>query len=144
MNLHYKIIEVYPNDNLIVVRYWTDILTEKFLAADSQLNGLGEPARCRSDVSITLPIPTPTGDELDKILVQNAPIDWLKMMETVLDPAVDTSLDPIYPLVNQTFTKNMEDLVQEGVNALTDADIEKLIDSITNGNTDTTGNTAVT
>ena len=62
MNIKYKIIEVWPDEHQIVVRYTTDLITEEsvVLARDADDNIV----RCRTDVPITLPIPTPTGDAL--------------------------------------------------------------------------------
>lgn len=142
MNLHYKIIEIYPDDNLVVVRYWTDMLSQQDLASDSRLNEHDEPVRCRSDVSVTLPIPTPADQELDDLLVRSAPFEWLKMMEKVKDPEVDTSLEGIYQLHHKVFSKKVEEMTAAGVNALSDSDIEKLIESITSGNTTPNSNTA--
>jgi hypothetical protein len=105
MNINYKIIEVWPDDHQIVVRYTTDIVTEEDVA--SHRNDAGEITRCRTDVPITLPVPTPTGNELDRIIMNNAPVDFLKTKEAVLDSNVDTSLSDIQSLLNVTTTKSL-------------------------------------
>ena len=105
MNINYKIIEVWPNDHQIVVRYTTDVVAEEDVV--SHRNESGEITRCRTDVSITLPIPTPTGNELDRIIMEKAPIDFLKTKEAVLDSNVDTSLASIQSLLNVTNTKSL-------------------------------------
>lgn len=92
MNLKYRIIEIYPETHSIVVRYSTNIATEESLATIHDLRADGTPFRCRSDVVITLPIPEPSAEELDKIIVQNAPIKGLKDVELILDANVNTSL----------------------------------------------------
>jgi hypothetical protein len=94
-NLYYKVVEKYPEENLIVVRYWTDLISELDLMVDGLMREDGVPVRCRTDVSINLPIPAPTGSELDKFLIRSGPIAWLKMMEQVKDPYVDTSIDHV-------------------------------------------------
>jgi len=112
MNIHYKIVEVWPQDHLIVARYWTDNVSEQFLSSNQGLKDDGSPYRCRSDVSITLPVPTPTGAELEKIILNNAPVYWLKTLEEVANPNVDTSMSDIQNLLGQTFVKSEEELMK--------------------------------
>jgi hypothetical protein len=130
MNLHYKIVEVWPNDHLIVTRYWTDNLSEEFLASDVNRREDGSPARCRSDVAITLPIPAPTGKELEELIVRNAPIEWLATLEKVQAPEIDTSMKDIIALKNVVSTKSEEEIksMREGISqALTDEEIQEMI-----------------
>lgn len=96
--IKYKIIEVDEAQHSIVVRYYTDIITEEMLATDI-LDGIIR--RCRTDYSIDLPIPAPTGAELDKFISLRAPIDWLTAQEAVKDPEINTTLDHIKSLINQ-------------------------------------------
>jgi len=130
MNLHYKIVEVWPSDHLIVVRYWTDVLSEEFLASDSNRKEDGTPVRCRSDVAITLPIPTPTGKELEELIVRNAPLEWLKTLEKVQAPEVDTSMSDILKLKDEKFTADASKILNP-VETLTDEQIQEMIDKIT-------------
>ena len=129
MKINYKIVEVWPNDHLIVARYWTDIVSEEFLASDDQRNEQGKPIRCRSDVAITLPIPAPQGEELDKLIVANAPMAWLTTMENVIDPNVDTSLNHISDMIGIVKEADISSTQQLD---MTDADIEELISKIQN------------
>jgi hypothetical protein len=96
MNLNYKIIETNADQHSIVVRFYTNIVTETILATDI-LDGIIR--RCRTDYSIDLPVPTPTGTVLHDFIVSKAPINWLKIQEDVLNPSVDTSLSAVTPLV---------------------------------------------
>lgn len=102
--MRYKIVEVNAAEHSIVVRYYTDAITEESLI--SQTDGEGNILRCRTDSSITLPIPTPTGQALEDFITARAPVAWLQTMEAVKDKAVDTSLASISELVGveQTFT----------------------------------------
>jgi hypothetical protein len=134
MNLHYKIVEVWPSDHLIVARFWTDLLSEEFLASDSNRNEDGTPVRCRSDVSLTLPIPAPTEEELEKLILRNAPIAWLQTLEDVHNPNVDTSLSGLQNLVGVPKVKSLKE-VQEIVNpqsspVLSEEDITALIEKL--------------
>ena len=134
MNIHYKIVEVWPDDHLIVARYWTDIITEENLNSypdNPNRKEDGTPLRCRSDVSITLPLPTPDGEELEKIILQNAPVVWLKTLESVVDPFIDTSMGNVQRLLGVTQTKTEEQLgdIIGGTNgALSDDEIQRLIE----------------
>lgn len=134
MNLHYKIVEVWPSDHLIVVRYWTDVLSEEFLASDSNRKEDGTPVRCRSDVSLTLPIPAPTGNDLEKLILTNAPIAWLQTLENVHNPNIDTSLNELQDLVGVTKVKSLKEVGEivgsQTTSVLSDDDITALIEKL--------------
>lgn len=95
--IKYKIIETDTSQHSIVVRYYTDIVTEALLSTDT-VDGIIR--RCRTDYSFDLPVPTPTTAELHDLIVARAPAAWLRNQEAVLNPSVDTSLSAITPLVN--------------------------------------------
>lgn len=94
--IKYKIIETDTSQHSIVVRFYTDIITEAMLATDV-LDGVIR--RGRTDYSFDLPVPTPTGAALHDFIVARAPTAWLHIQEDVLNPAVDTSLSTVIPLV---------------------------------------------
>jgi hypothetical protein len=94
--IKYKIIETNTAEHSIVVRYYTDIITEAMLATDVLDNVI---RRGRTDYSFDLPVPTPTGTALHDFIVARAPTAWLHTQEDVLNPDVDTSLSAIVPLV---------------------------------------------
>jgi len=127
MNIHYKIVEVWPSDHLIVARYWTDVITEQYLDSNQGTKDDGTPARCRSDVSITLPIPAPTGQELEDLIMRNAPSFWLKTLEDVHNPEIDTSMTNIQSLLGQTFVKEVDLNASNNTEILSDDEIQKLI-----------------
>jgi hypothetical protein len=143
MNIHYKIVEVWPDDHLMVARYWTDILTEEMLAGDVNRNPDGTPVRCRTDVAINIPIPVPSEEELDVFIKKNAPLGWLKMMEDVKNPDVDTDVSHVSSLLRVTKTTTVSEI--EEINKplipdsivpaatsveLTETDIQNLINSL--------------
>lgn len=94
--IKYKIVEVNTNEHSIVVRYYTDLVTEEMLATDI-LDGVIR--RCRTDYSINLPVPVPTGSALNDFINVRAPVEWLKTQEDVLNPNVDTALSEVAALV---------------------------------------------
>lgn len=108
MNVHYRIIEINENEQTIVVRYYTDILTEEFLAISYDINGnlvtvteSGQtyPQRCRTDYSFNIWKNDITEEDIFEIVKNGIPVDWLKMMENVANNNIDTSLSNIQPLL---------------------------------------------
>ncbi len=92
MNINYRIVEIFPEDHNVIVRYWTDKLSEADLAASPELGPDGKPVRCRSDVCITVPIPEPNKEELHKLFLYNAPVAGLEIQEKVKDPDITTTM----------------------------------------------------
>jgi hypothetical protein len=131
MNLHYKIVEVWPNDHLIVVRYWTNNLSEESLAGDSNRKEDGTPVRCRSDVAITLPIPAPTGKDLEELIVRQAPLEWLKTLEKVQAPEIDTSMSEILKIKDNVNTVDVNEKPKQIDGTLRDEEIQEMINKIT-------------
>ncbi len=106
MRLKYKIIEVIPEQHSIVVRYYTDAVSEEHLCShrDAEGNPIrnedGSIQRCRSDNNICLwEVPPITGDALTARIVSCAPDLLLALEANILDPGVDTSLSEITSLV---------------------------------------------
>lgn len=100
MTLKYKIIEVYPSEHSIVVRYYSDVVTEKMLA--TQVDPVsGAILRGRTDFNINLPIPAPTGKALEDLILDRAPTEFLDLHEAIVNPSVDTSLSGLLPLVGK-------------------------------------------
>ena len=146
MKIKYKIVENYPSEYQVVVRYYTDMITEQELnvipygdvAYDDSLKDDGTPKRCRSDVSLDLPIPLPSVDELNRLFLINAPVVWLEKLEKIKDPTIDTSMDTIDSLLNveNTIDKTEYDaLFNTTDTSLTDAEISALLTQLESANT---------
>jgi hypothetical protein len=137
MNIHYKIVEVWPSDHLIVARYWTDEITEEFLALDTNRKDDGTPVRCRTDVSINLPIPEPSQEEIDLIVKRNAPIYFLETLTKVKNPDIDTDMKNSLSISNQQKTTTLDTIIlnntpnllklEKPFAELTEEEIQKLI-----------------
>lgn len=98
MTIKYKILALNPSGHSILVRYYTDIMTpEKLVARRSLADGSIE--ACKTDYSIDLPVPAPTGEDLHMYIMMRAPVQWLETMEKVLDDTIDTTLDSLSALV---------------------------------------------
>ena len=94
--MKYKIIEINSDDHSIVVRFYTDKVTEADLAVQVE-EGTGKVMRCRTDFNIDQPDPSPTGPALEKFILRYAPREWLNKREAIADPMVDTSLAFLVP-----------------------------------------------
>lgn len=108
MEVKYRLIKIDPEEHSIVVRYFTSKITEEMLAIEFDENGNvvlneeGYPTRCRTDYNLNIfQVPSPSQEEIQKLINYNAPIEWLSMQESIRDPNVDTSLSNIAPMVNQ-------------------------------------------
>ena len=108
MNFKYKIIEIHPDLHSVVVRYYTDKLSEEHLCInyDSEgepiLNEDGTFQRCKYDLNIQLwEVPPLTGEALHERIVLHAPHAAMELEEKVLDPEIDTSLTNITALLGQ-------------------------------------------
>lgn len=104
MDIYYRILSVNPTEHSIEVRYWTDEMDEFDLCSVFNENGNplltldGYPERCRTDINITLyNTPSPNEEQLRKIIMNNAPINWFRLLEDIKSNSVDTSLSNVYP-----------------------------------------------
>jgi len=106
MLVKYKIIKVDPTEHSIVVRFYTDAVTEECLAVCDP--GTGEINRnsdntiqaCRTDYLITLfETPVLSGEALQLKIMQNAPVEWFTIKEKITNPDVDTSMSALVSLV---------------------------------------------
>lgn len=78
--LYYKILEYYPADRLMVVRYFTDTLSEEDLSVSEERRD-GIPVRCKTDVSLSIPLPESSEFGMHKYIIQRAPTALLKKLE---------------------------------------------------------------
>lgn len=108
MKINYRVLHIDEAQHSIVVRYWTDIVSEEMLAQEFEPNGKirltrhGWPTRCVTDYSLTFfEKNIPTEEEVDFFIKKNAPVGWLKLKEEVLDPKVHTDLISVKPLLHK-------------------------------------------
>jgi hypothetical protein len=143
MNIHYKIVEKWPETHSIVARYWTDVVSEEYLASDPNRKDDGTPVRCRSDVSLYVPNPQPEGFDIDALIIKNVPYAFLESIENFISPEVDTDMKSIDLHVHKTlsadefFARQTQDLKNlEPVNPsildkpLTEEEIHALLNQI--------------
>jgi len=142
MEVKYRIIDVDPNQHSIIVRYYTNVLTEDSLAISFNTDGSiarradGSPQRCQTDYHINIwkTETPPTEEEIQKIANDSAPYDWFKLKHDILDPNIDTSLSNVSSLVGKEFAaiKPVIAIVEEKTTEENiENEIQKIIDSLT-------------
>lgn len=105
MKINYRILRVDEPEHSIAVRYYTDIVTEEYLATPKGPDGTfettpeGYPVSCRTDYYFNIwETPSPSPERIIEIIENGAPKDWLHLHEQILNSNVDTSLSDIKPL----------------------------------------------
>ena len=133
INIKYKIISVDESEQSILVRYWTDFLSEEELAIDDQKNEDGTPVRCRTDFNFNIWENVNTEEDLHNMISTHAPIDWFKLQYKVKNPNFDSSLPIVKNLLNKTHEKEIDLTVKiaEAEKELTDDEIDKLLEQLT-------------
>lgn len=139
----FKIIELDTTQHSMVVRYFSDLLTEDELASsfetDEQGNRViqrrpdGSPARCQTDYNINIwRVPAPSAEEIKKIASQAAPYDWFKLKHEIILNTVDTSMANVASLMNQV-------IVAEKPNStMSDEEIDDILNNLATSNTSNT------
>lgn len=94
MEIKYRIIETYPEEHQVLVRFFTNALPESQLVSAWKPDGI-TPDRYRTDYLVTLPIPAPTGADFDAFILAHCPVYWFDLKTKIADPAIDTSLSEI-------------------------------------------------
>ena len=124
MNIHYRIIKVDPGSHGIVVRYFTDKVTEMDLANSLNpdgsviLNADGYPVSTRTDVMVNIyDTPAPSNEEIEKRVMMSAPVEWLKLQENIKDPGVDTKMTEVRNLTGESKSITLEELTEMRKNA---------------------------
>lgn len=137
--IKYRIIEMNDKEQSIVVRYYTDLLSEEALAADSNRNPDGIPVRCRTDFSMNLYDADYVKDEesLHKFLLDAAPTDWFRLQHESILGIEKRSIDFVKPHFNKTYEKTVElkkpeliKIEEKLPETLTDEEIDKLIEQL--------------
>ena len=119
MNIYYRIVRVDPGSHGIVVRYFTDKVTEMDLANSLNpdesviLNADGYPVSTRTDVMMSIyDTPAPSNEELEKRIMMNAPVDWLKLQEDIIDPDIDTKMSEARNLTGESKSLTLDELTE--------------------------------
>lgn len=90
MNINYRILKIDNEAHSVVVRYFTDVVSENDLSSMKNPDGspvLGEdgyPIQCMTDTSLTLyDVQNPTEADVDVLVKRAVPSDWLKLREDI-------------------------------------------------------------
>lgn len=134
MAIKFKIISVDSNNHSVVVRYFSDAISEDELASEFDVDGnivrdeTGSPSRCRTDYNIEIrEFPSPSESKLKEILSKYAPSEFFNILEKVKDPSVDTSMSSAMLMKNVVY-----ETIPANNNVMTDDKINELINSIVN------------
>jgi len=154
MAVKFRILDKDVNQHSIVVRYYTDILSEDSLATsfvvDSDGNTIidrgpdGTPKRCQTDYSINIwdVSATQPGANTDIIFQQinnSAPYDWFDLKEQIVDANVDTDMFVVDSLIGQVREAvrpiRLEPIIANANANISDSEIEQLIQALISSNT---------
>lgn len=135
MEIKYKIISVDPSQHSIIVRYYSDLISEDSLATSFNGDGSiardenGSPLRCQTDYNINVwqTTSTPTIEDIKNIANLSAPFDWFRLKHAILDPNVNTSLSAAYSMLNQEFVAQEP---QKTIDDDVEKEIQQIIDSL--------------
>ncbi len=120
--IKFKIVSVNEAEHSFVVRFYSDLITEEMLAVDV-LDGVIR--QTRTDVSIDLPSPLPTGRDLINFVMIHAPKHWIEKQEDLLKPKQKVSLDEVMSLVGVEVTPEPGGML-EPVSTWTSPDVEQM------------------
>jgi hypothetical protein len=109
MIIKYKIITKDEANHSMVVRYFSDTHNEDFFAIDKfagpiARNDDGSPVRCTTDYNFTMyQTPSLSGQALHDYIISVAPGDYLKLLDDIDNPEVDTNMTDIQTNIGKTF-----------------------------------------
>jgi hypothetical protein len=82
VNIHYRVLSIDETECSLIVRYFTDELSEHDLRMDPSSPDTGSPERCRTDYNLTVWDQNISEQDLHDYIVRSAPHDWLKLKST--------------------------------------------------------------
>ncbi len=115
--VNYRIIEVNENENAMVVRYWTDLISEKSLASHFDNDGNiiltegGYPTRCRTDVNINFNFNVePSEEDIIRKIHEVAPLQFLIISDEKTSGNMSFQLSNVKNLLGKagSFNKTLE------------------------------------
>ena len=113
--LTYRIVESYPEERIYVVRFLSDFLTEEELKSSPHVADDGMPLRCRTDVSIEVPLTmeNPTEDELEEFFWQFCPFpffekEWKRKQNLIKPLDIKVKTQPKQKLSPQELKEKFE------------------------------------
>ncbi len=148
MTVKFRILNKELDQHSVVVRYYTDYLTEEDLATSFivDANGSkfiergadGKPLRCQTDYNINIwnVQATQSGANSNAVIdyiSRSAPFDWFELRKEVLDPNVNTDMPLIDSLIGTEYQAEkpvIESAVIPEKLELTESEIEALINSM--------------
>ena len=100
MQIYYRILSLNEREGSILVRYWSDEMSERELSSKAPGEETSDtPEHCRTDINYNIFDQKMTQDQLHDFLMDGAPEDWLGMKGRIKNPTVDTSLSQLKGMV---------------------------------------------
>ena len=120
MIVYYKIVDVWPQDQTITVRYYTSNITEEELRSSAENRSDDTPVRCRTDTNISIPYPRPTDSEFENLVKQCCPTKFLQTQEMIKNKKINTEITKYENMIGimnyfNTEKKNQVDPVIENI-----------------------------
>lgn len=91
MNLKYKVISVDSMARKMVVRYYSDVISEPQLELE----------KFPTDVTITISVPTPSTSDLERMIKALAPVYFFQRKLQEMDPTINKDLSEILALLGR-------------------------------------------
>ena len=95
----YKILQVFPADHSISIRYYSDEFPESALVSEYDADGT-TPLKCITDIFVQVPIPIPEGAAFEKYIASLAPFAYFNFRAKIIDTNIDTTMDSLVSLIN--------------------------------------------
>lgn len=138
LNISYKILQYNESDRSIVVRYFTDFLSEDELDArpyEGEKREDGSPKFCRTDYNLNIWDHIKTEEELHTFILNCAPVDWFTNQYKQKNGESHPLSDIIRKHENSTFSKEVLLTVNSpNSDVLTEEEIDNLILKLANSN----------
>jgi len=139
MEIKYRILSVDKNEHSLIIRYYTDILTEEILTSyfgdDGKpvIDDSGKPVRCRTDYNLSLWKTVYTEEELHDYIKQCAPAAWFKVLHFVKEINEPiTHLNYIDSIIGKEHVFEPEVVSVKPAPVITEAEVNALIEKLKN------------
>lgn len=107
MKVYYRILSIEETEGNIIVRYFTDFLSEEELATTRNIDGEivydanGYPEKCRTDYCITLYDKfNPSQEDVKQLIESQGPIEFFKLQQIIKSNS-GYSLENVFSMVGQ-------------------------------------------
>ena len=143
----FRILKKIPQEHSVIVRYYSDLLSEDALASTFRLDEnnntvidrdeSGFPKGCRTDYNIgvwNIDMTHASANSTDFInyISAHAPFDWFELQHATMNTEIDTTMALVDTIIGSEFEaiRPITPSITYSQNSLTDTQIEELINSM--------------